>query len=277
MAMGQRGGPVSPVDDSTSRATTLIFRGIPRKYTKDNMIWALMRRMTSQAFDFVHVPWDRRSTHNMGFAFVNFVDAAIARMVLVEMQGTLWPQDPRIRPMRIMVANVQGLIPNILRYVSCVHELDLANCPEIFVKGKPMPFQQVLEYIQERYAWQRGMVESKDHACILPPLSPDFSEQDVVDTVSTTHGLTLNKNNSRAFSAVAGSSGEFLSTVSVDTWFDDYNFASGSSVSSQAAELPVAGPLEAEHLDLVRGSPAYARSWVQVTSLLHKLKAAGAF
>jgi len=143
--------------NTTNDVTTLMFRNLPRKSTNHDVVAALTQHVSPSTFDLVYVPQDRKATCNMGFAFVNFIDASIAGAVWTVMEGTFWPRDPRRRKMKIAPAVVQGFAPNLLNYVSKVSKASLAHCPLVLSSGKEVPFHCALQQVQTEQAWQASM------------------------------------------------------------------------------------------------------------------------
>jgi len=278
-------------------ATTFMFRHIPRKYTVRDLLSALEQHVTRSALDFVYIPWDRKSTNNMGFAFVNFVDPTCAHMTTTVMQGSLWPYDSRMREMKIVPAFVQGFAANLLRYYDTVKEPDPVHCPLLFNNGKEVSLHFALQLVKHKPALGRGNVhasntEGKTSARLsetlsaynLPPppacleyrcprggdkVGPEF-----LSSSSTTQGSlpTLTQERLLAFTGERHGShraAQFPDQAQVhvsrsrhspnDSFFED-----------------VASPWQSSALDTVQTSPEYA-AWLQVDILLRKLQQVGAF
>ena len=51
--------------------TTLMIKNIPNRVTKDELA-EMISKTHAGAFDFIHMPLDRRSGSNVGYAFINF-------------------------------------------------------------------------------------------------------------------------------------------------------------------------------------------------------------
>lgn len=58
--------------------------------------------------DFLHVPSGRRESTNVGFAFVNFVDAEAAQVVKERMDGKHILSGAERRALTVIAAKVQG-------------------------------------------------------------------------------------------------------------------------------------------------------------------------
>eukprot|EP00445_Apocalathium_hangoei_P086841 CAMPEP_0204202604 /NCGR_PEP_ID=MMETSP0361-20130328/68342_1 /ASSEMBLY_ACC=CAM_ASM_000343 /TAXON_ID=268821 /ORGANISM="Scrippsiella Hangoei, Strain SHTV-5" /LENGTH=405 /DNA_ID=CAMNT_0051165443 /DNA_START=72 /DNA_END=1287 /DNA_ORIENTATION=- len=126
--------------------TTLMFRYIPRKYTGDDLMAEVQVYASIQAFDFVYVPWDRHSTHNMGFGFVNFLEPAAAHRIRDLMNDTFWLDDARCRRMSIFPARLQGLEANLTWYNdSNVGDPDFAHCPKVLSQGVHLLLRTAIE------------------------------------------------------------------------------------------------------------------------------------
>jgi len=267
------GAPAASNVDITGEETTLIFRHVPRKYTKYDVVVALEQHVTRLDFNFVHVPWDRYSASNMGFAFVNFVNPATALKILAEMQGSLWPGDARLRPMKVMPSHAQGLTANLQKHMANVREPDRTHCPLILSEGEEVPIRTLLlqiEQIQQCDAQghvpegmmgiARGPFKSgPPGACTPPPPSPDvFADhrklisEDFQSNAST--GCTEQHPPESTGSAVATSS--FLGSC----------LSSKSGFSAHGAEQP---PKVLVHAAVQR---SYARAWLEVDNLLQQLQ-----
>merc|ERR1719277_2350412 len=65
--------------DSQADATTLMIRNIPNRYSQDELIDELEGLGFTDTFDFFYSPIDVGTMGNVGYAFVNFVDAGAAK------------------------------------------------------------------------------------------------------------------------------------------------------------------------------------------------------
>lgn len=290
-------------------ATTLMFRHLPRKYTVRNLLSALEQFVDRSALDFVYVPWDRKSTNNMGFAFVNCADAASARKIATVMQGSLCPNDSRMREMKIMPAIVQGFAANLLRYHETIKEPDPAHSPLIFNKGKQVPLNFAIQWVmrpQTCGTWGKVQVSTSGIGSAagagkmplesaLPPLPTGL-----VGARSQGGGAGGSGHLSRAStscwtmttpSAPPGpllASGDVHRAQRYTTEFPEQTkvHVSGRSLVASSVDFfedvapalsSAASSLTAECFDTVRMTPEYAAAWLQVVTLLRKLQQLGAF
>jgi len=304
-----KAGPMNEV-------TTLMFRHLPRKYTAWDLLSVLEQHVTRAALDFVYIPWDGTSTNNMGFAFVNFVDAPTASMMFAMMQGTVWPKDSRMRQVRIVPSLVQGAAANLARYRDTVKEPNLARCPLIFNGGTEIPLHIALRRVQQTWpcgTWGKGQVSamgtahvtlaSRAPACIAPPPPPGLES---VGAQAVRKGWSDNSSNA---STTCGSLPSFAleqlfviddarpsghcmpelwepAEVHSVTCSSPFTSSSGSCdglfeghgiASRDSSPLSGAEELASLRRNAVQKSPEYAAACFQVHSLLLQLQQAGVF
>jgi len=107
--------------DSQADATTLMIRNIPNRYSQDELIDELEGLGFSDTFDFFYAPIDVGTMGNVGYAFVNFVDAAAARRCHEVLDGFTFEKHlksttSRRRAAKVSVAHLQGLEANLKHY-----------------------------------------------------------------------------------------------------------------------------------------------------------------
>jgi len=272
--------------DAMAQGTTLMFRHLPRKYTARDLEAILEQHVTSAAFDFVYVPWDRNSSSNMAYAFVNFVDLPTARMITATMNGSIWPNDPRMREMKIIVATLQGFVANLMRYYETVADPSLSHCPMVFRNGDEMPFHAAVQDVLQAQAAadlstkesvsQCGHPVAPAHSMVVRPppgLPPPIKDFDVWSVASSSDGsLPLLADGCApevSRERGVGACGKRL---------DSSSFPSTASIASTASTAStLTGQLESPLQDAVLESPAYAAASLKVDDLLMKLRQAGAF
>jgi len=271
---------------TTGQATTLMFRHLPRKYTARDLVSVLEQYVTPAAFDFVYVPWDKNSTNNMAYAFVNFVDLPTACMIAATMNGSIWPNDPRMREMKIIVATLQGFVANLMRYYETVADPSLSHCPLVFRNGDEMPFHAAVQDVLQAQAAadlstkesvsQCGHPVAPAHSMVVRPppgLPPPIKDFDVWSVASSSDG---------SLPLLAGGYAPEVSRErgvgACGKRLDSSSFPSTASIASTASTAStLTGQLERPRQDAVLESPAYAAASLKVDDLLMKLRQAGAF
>jgi hypothetical protein len=110
--------------DSTKgeRPTTMMIRNIPIRYSQNDLIMDLDDLGLKSEFDFLYVPMDTKTGGNVGYAFVNFVNAESAAMCMQAFDGYHFKrrQSPANRVACVSVAHLQGLESNLEHYKNTV-------------------------------------------------------------------------------------------------------------------------------------------------------------
>jgi hypothetical protein len=98
--------------------TTLMIRNIPGKYAQTDLMADLNDTGFGNAYDFLYLPIDKGTSNNVGYAFVNFVDPAVAAQCMQSFAGHRFTQLHRSsnKAARISVAHLQGLEKNLAHY-----------------------------------------------------------------------------------------------------------------------------------------------------------------
>mmetsp|Transcript_55038 Transcript_55038/g.128755 ORF Transcript_55038/g.128755 Transcript_55038/m.128755 type:complete len:422 (+) Transcript_55038:116-1381(+) len=101
-----------------SPPTTLMIRNIPNRYTQRELIAELEELGFTGTFDFLYVPLDKGTMSNVGYAFVNFIDALWAKKCFEEFQNHRFKQHRRVssKVAAVSVAHIQGLEANLAHY-----------------------------------------------------------------------------------------------------------------------------------------------------------------
>jgi len=112
----------SPSLDAHSAATTLMLRNIPNRYSQDELIDELEGLGFLGTFDFFYAPVDVGSMFSVGYAFVNFVDAAWAARCQSTLDGYTFEKHlksptAKRRVATVSVAHLQGFEANMRHYV----------------------------------------------------------------------------------------------------------------------------------------------------------------
>eukprot|EP00429_Kryptoperidinium_foliaceum_P029646 CAMPEP_0176153404 /NCGR_PEP_ID=MMETSP0120_2-20121206/78365_1 /TAXON_ID=160619 /ORGANISM="Kryptoperidinium foliaceum, Strain CCMP 1326" /LENGTH=250 /DNA_ID=CAMNT_0017490463 /DNA_START=1 /DNA_END=754 /DNA_ORIENTATION=- len=139
--MSARGGDL--IIGAVDGPTTLMIRNLPPRLCSLDLVAELEIYTPRTSFDYVYVPWERTNKNNTGFAFVNFVDTAIAAKVLAEMDGQAWRYSNRRRPAKVVPAHVQGLDENLRRFAE-QEALDAGHVPLLLSGGCPISLQVAL-------------------------------------------------------------------------------------------------------------------------------------
>jgi len=128
------------------QVTTLMFRNVPAKYTALAFLAEILEQVHKSTIDFVHLPVSTRTKDNLGFAFINFVNAEIASRVLRTMNKKQWTLFKTPMPMEILPAFIQGFRENLAH---CASKLDTvakeADLPLIFRSGEQIPFHAAIQ------------------------------------------------------------------------------------------------------------------------------------
>lgn len=127
---GQEGQAVSTVSPEMERArriaelggglsgcTTVMIKHIPLKYTQRQLMQEINKKGFADTFDFLYMPADARNHGNRGFAFVNFLDAAIALDFYQKHHGRKLQKYNMEKTMIILPADLQGFERNVEQYI----------------------------------------------------------------------------------------------------------------------------------------------------------------
>lgn len=141
--------------------TTVMFRNIPNKYTREMLVNQLDEDMRGQ-FDFVYLPIDFKNKCNVGYAFINFCsveacDQFVAKFNGMEVRRCLPGLNSR-KVTEVTPARVQGFEENVNRLKNSPVMRELMHKPEwmplIFDEnGEQLPFphpERCLEPIKPR-------------------------------------------------------------------------------------------------------------------------------
>jgi len=99
--------------------TTVMLRNVPNRYTQQELIEELDQLGFAGNFDFVYAPTDFGTMGNVGYAFVNFIDAAWAARCQKELEGYLFMKHQKKMTKKhatVSVAHLQGLQANLRHY-----------------------------------------------------------------------------------------------------------------------------------------------------------------
>jgi len=96
------------------KTTTVMIRQIPRWLTQQMLVAEVENQGFHDCFNFLYLPWERKRNHNMGYAFINFVQAkgAIAFKEVFDGLYLNSEMEMRSKPLRVHPAAVQGYQAN---------------------------------------------------------------------------------------------------------------------------------------------------------------------
>jgi len=98
--------------------TTLMIRNIPGKYAQTDLMADLNETGFGGTYDFLYLPIDKGTSNNVGYAFVNFNNPAVAAQCIVSFSGHRFAKLHRSsnKTAKISVAHLQGLEKNLAHY-----------------------------------------------------------------------------------------------------------------------------------------------------------------
>lgn len=126
--------------EAPDAVTTIMFRNIPLKYTRDTLLEDMDQRGFKGSYDFFYLPIDFGTKFSVGYAFINFVsEAEVARFKKVY-QGLQLASDSA-KVCEICPAKVQGKDRNVEVYRnSAVMLMEESYHPAIFDNGVKQVF-----------------------------------------------------------------------------------------------------------------------------------------
>jgi len=96
----------------STRVTTLMLRNLPKEYTRSALKEEIDGAGFAGAFDFLHVPMERKMKSNRGYAFINFVNEGLAQAFSSALGGLRMRLGGRDETVTVAPARVQGLEEN---------------------------------------------------------------------------------------------------------------------------------------------------------------------
>merc|ERR1712070_1213924 len=103
--------------DRKKLVTTLMIRNIPNRYSQRELINELKSLGFGGTFDFLYVPLDLGTMSNVGYAFVNFTDAAWAEKSMAVLQNHRFKRHRQAgKVAAVSIAHIQGLDANLKHY-----------------------------------------------------------------------------------------------------------------------------------------------------------------
>jgi hypothetical protein len=127
------------------KRTTVMIRNIPNKYTQSMLLEEINAKFDGM-YDFFYLPIDFKNKCNVGYAFINFLDANDVGHFSKEFNGQRWRNFNSEKICGITYARIQGKAAMIARFQnSSLLEKDDSYKPLLFVskgpnKGASEPF-----------------------------------------------------------------------------------------------------------------------------------------
>lgn len=103
------------VASGEDKRTTLMIRNIPNKYTQQMLLAEINARHRGQ-YDFFYLPIDFKNKCNMGYAFINFLEASHIVAFYDEFDGQKWTNFNSEKVCAISYARLQGKQAMITRF-----------------------------------------------------------------------------------------------------------------------------------------------------------------
>jgi len=111
---------MAQISDSNGDAppTTMMIRNIPGRYSQNDLMMDLQDLGFHGAYDFLYIPMDKSTAANVGYAFVNFIDAFWAARSMQAFENYRFSRHQRSSPKvaSVSVAHLQGLEKNLQHY-----------------------------------------------------------------------------------------------------------------------------------------------------------------
>lgn len=125
--------------------TTMMIRNLPNKYTSQMLVEELNLLGLNNLFDFVYVPTDQLTRWNVGYGFVNFINAEAAKECARTMTGYKFCRcNPRQqRDIQVVPAHMQGLRKNLEHYRRTAVQFNRDQ------KRRPMIIPEALSHLSE--------------------------------------------------------------------------------------------------------------------------------
>jgi len=139
--------------------TTVMLRGLPRCFSRDQLIQLLDARGYSGLINFVYLPVDFESSQVVGYAFINLKTAKIAEAVKESFEGLTSYPFSTSQPCSVSWSRVQGLGANIRHYRNSpvMHKLVPDEYkPVLLWDGVRRPFPEPTTALKELKLRRRG-------------------------------------------------------------------------------------------------------------------------
>ncbi|CAH0481186.1 unnamed protein product [Peronospora belbahrii] len=162
---------INKVVSGADKRTTLMIRNIPNKYTQQMLLTEINRNHCGN-YDFFYLPIDFKNKCNMGYAFINFIEAARIEAFHQEFDGQKWTNFNSEKVCAISYARLQGKQAMVARFQnSSLLEKHESYRPLVFGssgpnRGKPELFpapKQTVYKKQSVHAHSSGMFGADDY------------------------------------------------------------------------------------------------------------------
>ncbi|KAI3654635.1 hypothetical protein MP228_000015 [Amoeboaphelidium protococcarum] len=120
--------------------TTFMIKNIPNKYTQSMLIDFLNESLRGK-FDFLYLRMDFKNQCNVGYCFINFIDARDVVQLALRICGKKWPCFNSDKVATLTYANIQGLDALIQKFRnSAVMNEKESFRPKLFRNGQEIDF-----------------------------------------------------------------------------------------------------------------------------------------
>lgn len=124
--------------------TTLMVRHIPCRFTQEEVMRHLDSLGYARKYDFFYLPQDIRSRSNLGYAFVNFVDAATAKSCSETISGHAFGGCRSRKVCIVVPAHIQGL-NNLITHFRSTAVMRSGHGPLFLNNALPVPQMELLK------------------------------------------------------------------------------------------------------------------------------------
>eukprot|EP00746_Dinoflagellata_sp_MGD_P157167 gnl/MRDRNA2_/MRDRNA2_86122_c0_seq6.p1 gnl/MRDRNA2_/MRDRNA2_86122_c0~~gnl/MRDRNA2_/MRDRNA2_86122_c0_seq6.p1 ORF type:complete len:340 (+),score=44.63 gnl/MRDRNA2_/MRDRNA2_86122_c0_seq6:130-1149(+) len=124
--------------------TTLMIRHIPCRFTQEEVMRHLDSLGYGRKYDFFYLPQDIRSRSNLGYAFVNFVDAATAKSCQDTISGHAFGGCRSRKVCIVVPAHIQGL-DNLVTHFRSTAVMRSGHGPLFLNNALPVPQMELLK------------------------------------------------------------------------------------------------------------------------------------
>mmetsp|Transcript_96307 Transcript_96307/g.267631 ORF Transcript_96307/g.267631 Transcript_96307/m.267631 type:complete len:379 (+) Transcript_96307:62-1198(+) len=179
---------------NAGQITTLMLRNIPSMYTQDMLLEEIIDCMgSSDSFDFFYLPWDLQNDCNVGYAFVNFRDAASAERCSRIFTNFSFRKFDSRKTCRVQPAHIQGLENNLRHLMDRAVSEAHSHYPIIMWKGEKLKLGKVIAALDGQRVNQppksapgkslSDLNRDLGFAPSWPPHAPPFHQSDMLQSM----------------------------------------------------------------------------------------------